>query len=103
MKLVRARIAAVAVGRITAGWSGKIDVVDRRGVSLEPTRVAQMVVEDPDLVPELRTMLEELGVPLHRRPAGGEEHTGFPLLTFHRTTGPRRLPGTGFPGLEGSS
>ena len=73
------------------------------GVSLEPARVARMVVDDPDLVPELRTMLEELGIPLDRRLAVGDERTAFPLLSFHRASGRRRLPGTGFPGLEAPS
>ena len=77
-------------GRISTGWAGRIDVVDAQGVSLEPARVARMVVEDPDLVPELRTMLEELGVPLDRRLAVGEERTGFPLRSFHRASGARR-------------
>jgi len=65
--------------------------------------VARMVVDDPDLVPELRTMLEELGVPLHRRIPPGGERPGSPLHTFRRTAGRRRLPGTDFPGLRAPS
>jgi hypothetical protein len=98
--LLATAMADAGAGRISAGWSGTIDVVDPRGVSLEPARVARMVVDDPDLVSELRTLLQELGVPLDGRLARAEERPAFPLVSFHRASGPRRLPGTGFPGLE---
>lgn len=96
-------LESARAGRISAGWSGAIDVVGPDGATLELPRVARMVVEDPDLVPELRTMLEELGVPLHLRPATTGARTGSALAAFRRATGRRRAPGTGFPGLEGPS
>lgn len=101
--LLATLLADAGAGSIVASWSGTIDVVDEQGTSLQPARVARMVVDDPDLVPELRTMLEELGVPLHRRIPAGEERPGSPLQTFRRTAGRRRLPGTGFPGLRAPS
>ncbi len=99
--LVRALVDSGA-GRAVAGWSGAIDVVSPDGVALDVPRAARMVIEDPDLVPELRRMLTELGVRLSYRPAAEGRH-GPLLAAFHRTAGPRRLPGTGFPGLEEAS
>ena len=87
-------------GRISAGWSGVIDVVGPDGAAFELPRVARMVVDDPDLVPELRTMLTDLGVSLTHRPSTGEARPGFPLRALLRATGPRRVPGTGFPGID---
>ncbi|WP_432478806.1 hypothetical protein [Nocardioides sp. GXQ0305] len=101
--LLAKALADAGAGRVTAAWSGRIDVVDADGGSLDPARVARMVVEDPDLVPELRTLLVELAVPLDRRLTGGEVRTDPAMRSFHRASGPRRLPGTGFPGLEGPS
>ena len=100
--LARALVDAGA-GRMSAGWAGRIDVTGPDGVALEVPRIARMVVDDPDLVPELRSMLTGLGVPLDRRPSAGEARPGFPLLAFHRATGQRRLPGTGFPGIDSPS
>jgi len=97
--LLTTALVDAGAGRACATWSGTIDVVSPDGVPLEVARAARMVVEDPDLVPGLRRMLQDLGVPLDRRPSAGEARPGFPLLAFHRATGPRRVPGTGFPGL----
>jgi hypothetical protein len=99
--LVSALVDA-GTGRAVATWSGAIDVVTVDGVSLDVPRAARMVIEDPDLVPELRRMLTELGVRLSYRPTT-EGWYGALLAGFHRATGRRRLPGTGFPGFDGAS
>ena len=98
--LLSSALVASGAGRMSAGWSGAIDVIRPDGVALELPRIARMVVEDPDLVPELRTMLTDLGVALDHRPSSGDARPGFPLLAFHRAAGPRRVPGTGFPGID---
>ena len=92
-------LVASGAGSMSADWSGAIDVVDHDGARLEVPRAARLVVDDPALVPDLRTMLEDLGVPLGHRPAAGDARPGFPLLALGRGGGPRRVPGTGFPGL----
>ena len=93
-------LVASGAGRLHASWSGAIDVTDAAGVPLEVPKVARMVVEDPDLVPELRRMLLELGVALEHPLTTVDGRAGSALSAFRRSTDTQRLPGTGFPGLE---
>jgi len=101
--LLASAIEDAGAGRIYADWSGRIDIMSAAGEPFEVPRAARMVVEEPDLVPELRRMLTELGVPLTHRPPPAEGRPDSPQVARHRATGPRRVPGTGFPGLGGPS
>lgn len=83
-------------GRLRATWAGEIDVVGVDGSPLEVPRAARLLVEDPHLAPDLRSMLTDLGASAEFVPAGAEGGTATRLLAFLRRPGSRRIPGTGF-------
>lgn len=94
--LLAEALVAGGAGRLRATWSGEIDVVTPDGSALEVPRAARLLVEDPGLVPDLRSMLAELGASADFVPEGAEGGTAPRLLAFLRGPGSRRIPGTGF-------
>ena len=97
--LLVAALVDGGAGRMSATWSGEIDVVQPDGTTLEVSRAARLLVEDPTLAPTLRDMVVDLGASPDFVPAPDGGGAALPLQSFLREPGRRRIPGTGFPGV----